>query len=99
MARPIWFALILLIGICALAALKIGTAAPPQTAFADDVIEVAANALAKTDKLEVEETPYKKTIQSIAIVPQSATPTPERAKNKISHDWQNGSAKAKMWKH
>jgi hypothetical protein len=40
MARPILLTLILLIGICALAALKISIAAPPtqQTAFADDVI-------------------------------------------------------------
>jgi hypothetical protein len=51
MARPIWLALILLIGICALAALKISIAAPPQqAAFADDVIELPVNALAKADK-------------------------------------------------
>ena len=103
MARPIWLALILLIGICALAALKIGIAAPPQTAFADDVIEVPVNALAKTDKLEVEETPYKKTIQSIAIVPPVTTPIiapiPEKATKTVSHDWQDSSAKAKTWKH
>src|SRR5271154_4556506 len=98
MARPIWLALILLIGICTLAALKVGTAAPPQTPFADDVIEVPVNALAKTDKREVEETPYKKTIQSIAIVPQPAAPTPEKATKIVSH-WQDGFAKAKMWKH
>jgi hypothetical protein len=99
MARPIWLALILLIGICTLAALKIGIVAPPQTAFADDVIEVPVNALAKTDKLEVEEIPYKKTIESIAIVPQPAAPTPERATKIVSHDLQDDFAKAKMWKH
>jgi hypothetical protein len=100
MARPIWLALILLIGICALAALKISIAAPPQqAAFADDVIVLPVNALAKADKLEVEETPYKKTIQSIAIVPQLAAPIPEKATKIVSHHWQDGFAKAKMWKH
>jgi hypothetical protein len=101
MARPIWLALILLIGICALAALKISIAAPPtqQTAFADDVIELPVNALAKADKLEVEETSYRKTIQSIAIVPQLAAPIPEKATKIVSHHWQDGFAKAKMWKH
>jgi hypothetical protein len=99
MAKPIWLALMLLIGICTLAALKIGAVAPPQTAFADDVIEIPVDALAKTDKLEVDETPYKKAIQSIAIVPQPAAPTPERATKIVSHHWQDGFANAKMWKH
>ena len=101
MARSLWLALILLIGICALAALKIGIAVPPtpQTALADDVIELPLNALAKADKLEVEEAPFKKTIQSIAIVPQLAAPIPEKATKIVSHHWQDGFAKAKMWKH
>jgi hypothetical protein len=99
MARPIWLALILLIGICALA-LKISIALPPaqQTAFADDAIELPVNALAKADKLEVEETPFKKTIQSIVIEPQLAAPIPEKATKIVSHHWQDGFAKAKMWK-
>ena len=98
---PIWLALILLIGICALAALKISIATPPkqQAAFADDVIEVPVNALAKADKLEVEQTPYKKTTQSIAIVPQIAAPIPEKATKIVSHHWRHGFAKARMWKH
>jgi hypothetical protein len=84
-----------------LAALKISIAAPPtrQTAFADDEIELPVNALAKADKLEAEETPYKKTIQSIAIVPQLAAPIPEKATKIVSHHWQDGFAKAKTWKH
>jgi hypothetical protein len=73
MAGPIWLALIFLVGICAVAALKINIATPPkqQAAFAEDVIETPVNALVKTDKLEVEEIPDKKTIRSIAIVPQT----------------------------
>jgi hypothetical protein len=101
MARPIWLAVILLIGTCALAALKtsIATPAKQQAAVADNVIEVPVNALAKADRLEVEETPYKKTIQSIAIVPQITAPVPEKATKIVSHDWQDGFAKAKMRKH
>jgi hypothetical protein len=62
MARPIWLALIFLVGICAVAALKISIAISPkqQAAFAEDVIDTPVNALAKADKLEVEEIPDKK---------------------------------------
>ena len=69
MARPVWLALIFLIGICALAALKVSIAGPAkqQAALADEVIEVSVNALAKADKLDVEEIPDKKIIRSIAI--------------------------------
>ncbi|HWX05075.1 MAG TPA: hypothetical protein VN065_04545 [Bradyrhizobium sp.] len=100
MAGPIWLALIFLVGICALAALKISIATPPkqQAAFADDVIETPVNALAKTDKLG-EEIPDKKTVRSIAIVPQIAAPIPEKATKIVSHDWQDGFAKLKMRKH
>jgi|SRR5277367_4384786 len=100
MARPIWLALILLIGICILAALKIGIAAPPQTTFADDVIEVVpVNALAKTDKLEIEETPYKKSIQSIPIVPEVAAPIPGEPTKMVRHRLEDGFAEAKVRKH
>src|ERR1700731_4207068 len=101
MAGPIWLALIFLVGICAVAALKINIATPPkqQAAFAEDVIETPVNALAKTDKLEVEKIPDKKIIRSIAIVPQIAASIPEKATKIVSHDWQDGFAKVKMRKH
>jgi uncharacterized protein YpmB len=95
MARPIWLALIFLVVVCALAALKFSIATPPkqQAAFAEDVIETHADALAKADKLEVEEIPDKKTIRSIAIS------IPEKATKIVSRDWQDGFAKAKMREH
>jgi hypothetical protein len=101
MAGPIWLALIFLVGICVVAALKISIETPSkqQAAFAEDVIETPVNALVKTDKLEVEEIPDKKTIRSIAIVPQIAPSTPEKATKIVSHDWQDGFAKLKMRKH
>jgi hypothetical protein len=101
MAGPIWLALIFLVGICAVAALKISIATPSkqQAAFAEDVIETPVNALVKTAKLEVEEIPDKKTIRSIAIIPQIAASTPEKATKIVSHDWQDGFAKVKMRKH
>jgi hypothetical protein len=63
------------------------------------VIETPVNALAKTHKLEVEKIPDKKTIRSIAIVPQIAASTPEKATKIVSRDWQDGFAKVKMRKH
>ena len=100
MARPIWLALIFLVGICAVAALKISIAISPkqQAAFAEDVIDTPVNALAKADKL-VEEIPDKKTIRSIAIVPPIAAPKPEKATKIISRHWQDGYARAKARKH
>jgi hypothetical protein len=102
MAGPIWLALVFLAGICALAAVKISFATLPkqQAAFAEGVIiQAPVNALAKTDKLEVEELPDKKTIRSIAIVPQIAPSTPEKTTKIVNHDWQDGFAKVKMRKH
>jgi hypothetical protein len=101
MAGPIRLALIFLVGICALAALKIRIATPPkqQAAFAEDVIEAPVNAIAKTDKLEIETIPDKKPIRSIAIVPQIAPSIPEKATKIVSHDWQDGFAKVRMRKH
>jgi hypothetical protein len=101
MAGPIRLALIFLVGICVLAALKISIATPPkqQAAFAEDVIEAPVNAIAKTDKLEVETIPDKKPIRSIAILPQIAPSIPEKATKIVSHDWQDGFAKVRMRKH
>jgi hypothetical protein len=100
MTRPVWLALIFLIGICALAALKVSIASPAkqQAALADDVIEVSENALAKADKLDVEEPPDKKIIRSIAIIPPEAAPKAKATKI-ISRHWQNGYAKAKTREH
>jgi hypothetical protein len=97
MARPLWLALIFLIGICALAALKVSTARPAkqQAALADEVIEVS-DALAKADKLDVEEIPDKKIIRSIAIAQPEAAP--EQTTKIISRHWQDGYAKAKVRK-
>jgi len=87
-----------LIGICALAALKVGTARPAkqQAALANEIIEVSGNALAKADKLDVEEIADKKFIRSIAIAQPEAAP--EQATKIISRHWQDGYAKAKVRK-
>jgi hypothetical protein len=99
MARPVWLALIFLLGICALAALKVSIARPAkqQAALSDEVIEVSGNALAKADKIDVEEIPDKKIIRSIAIVPPVAAP--KQATKIISRHWQDGYAKAKARNH
>ena len=99
MARPLWLALIFLIGICALAALKVGFARPAkqQAALSDEVIEVSGNVLAKADKLGVAEIPDKNIIRSIAIVPPEAAP--KQATKIISRHWEDGYAKAKARKH
>jgi hypothetical protein len=98
MARPVWLALIFLMGICALAALKVSIASPAkqQAALADEVIEVSVNALAKADKLDVEEIPDKKIIRSIAIVQPEAAP--KQTTKIVSRHWHDGYAKAKARK-
>ena len=98
MARPLWLALIFLIGIGALAALKVGTARPAkqQAALANEIIEVSGDALVKADKLDVEEIPDKKIIRSIAIVQPEAAP--KQITKIISRHWQDGYAKAKARK-
>ena len=99
MARPVLLALIFLIGICALAALKVGIASPAkqQAALAEEVTEVSVNALAKADKLDVEEIPDKKIIRSIAIVQPEAAP--KQTTKIISRHWHDGYARAKARKH
>jgi hypothetical protein len=98
MARPLWLALVFLIGICALAALKVSIARPAkqQAALADELIEVFGNTLAKADKLDVEEIPDKKIIRSIAIV--QPEPAPKQTTKIISRHWHDGYAKAKARK-
>ena len=70
-----------------------------QAALAADVMEVSVNSLAKADRLEVEEIPDKKTIRSIAIVPQTAASISEKATKIVGRDWQDGFAKVKMRNH
>jgi hypothetical protein len=96
MARPLWLALIFLIGICALGALIVSIPSPEkqQTALADEAIEISGNALVKADKLEVEEIPDKKTIRSIAIAQPEASP--KQVTKIISRHWQDGYANAKV---
>ena len=86
-------------GIGALAALKVSIAGPEkqQAAFADVVVELSGNALAKTDKLDIEEIYDKKIIRSIAIVSAEAAPT-QKTKT-VSRQWHGGYAKAKPRKH
>src|ERR1035438_5970892 len=93
MARPVWLALIFLIGICALAALKVSIARPEkqQAALADEVIEVSGNVLAKADKLDVEEIPDKKIIRSTAIVlPEAAPKLADPMQSKAIMAWLQG---------
>jgi hypothetical protein len=99
MARPIWLAVIFLIGVCALAALKVSIARPAkqQSALADEVVELSGNVLAKADRLEAEEIPDKKIIRSIAIVQTDAPP--KQTTKIISRHWHDGYAKAKPRKH
>jgi hypothetical protein len=98
MARPLWLALIFLIGICALAALKVSIARPAkqQATLANEIIEVSRDALAKADKLDVEEIPDKKIIRSIAIAQPEAAP--EQTTKIVSRHWQDGYANAKVRK-
>jgi hypothetical protein len=99
MARPVWLALIFLIGIGALAALKVSIARPAkqQAALADKGPETSWNALAKADKLDIEEIPDRKIIRSVAIVSRESAPQPEP--NIISRHWHEGYAKAKKTRH
>jgi len=80
MARPVWLALIFLIGIGALAALKVSIARPAkqQAALADKGPETSWNALAKADKLDIEEIPDKKIIRSVAIVSRESAHSRKR---------------------
>lgn len=97
MARTIWLALVFLIGICGLAAVKLSIAQPAkqQAAFGD----VAENSLAKSDKLVVEDIPEKKIIRSVAIEPLAAASKPKKATKIINRHWQDGYAKTKAGNH
>src|ERR1035437_2839515 len=102
MVRTVWLALVFLIGICGLAALKVSVAtrAKQETAFAETTIGANTNQdpLTKADKLEVsyfDEVPDKKVVRLIPIaLPQAARLTPpEKSTKIISRHWHEGYAK------
>jgi hypothetical protein len=106
--RTVWLALVCFIGICGLAALKVSIAPPAkqEAAFWDAAIEadVLQHFLSKADKPEVnsiEETPDKKLVHTIAIVPPLvAAPKPEEKIIKISsRHWHEGYAKMRSHKN
>jgi hypothetical protein len=107
MVRTVWLALVFFIGICGLAALKVSIATPAkqEAAFWDAAIEadVSQHFLSKADKLEVnsiEETPDKKLVHTIAIVPLLVAPKPEEKIIKISsRHWHEGYAKMRSQKN
>ena len=86
MVRTVWLALVFLIGICGLAALKVSVAtrAKQDAAFAETTIGANTNQdpLTKADKLEVsyfDEAPDKKVVRLIPIaLPQAAQLNPPR---------------------
>ena len=104
--RPLWLALVFLIGICGLAALKVSIATPAKqdAAFSDDKsdADISQEASVKADRLDVnyiEEAPDKKPVQTVAIVLKPAvSPNPrEKITKIISRHWHEGYAK--MTKH
>jgi hypothetical protein len=109
--RSVWLAFVFLAFIGALAVIKVGVATPSkqQTALLEPVLsesalaeqavepEVAQDALAKADRLD--DTPDKKPVQAIAIVPPEIAPKPEKPTRIISRHWRDSYAKAKKRKH
>ena len=101
MVRTVWLALSFLIGICALAALKVSIATPAkqQAAFAETTIGANTDQapLTKADKLEVsyvDEAPDKIVVKAIKIVPPEAAPRPpEKITKIIGRHWHEGYAK------
>jgi hypothetical protein len=102
MVRTVWLALSFLIGVCALAALKISIATPAkqEAAFADTANEadLLHDALTKADKLlvsDAEEAPEEKLVTSIPIVTPKITSQPpaEKITKIISRHWHEGYAK------
>jgi hypothetical protein len=101
--RTVWLALVFLIGICGVAALKvsIGTPTKPQVASGETTIGAnfdQGDYLSKADKLEVpyvDETQDKKVVRIIPVeMPQAAQPKPpEKITKVISRHWHEGDAK------
>jgi hypothetical protein len=105
MVRTVWVALVFLIGISALAAIKISIATPvkQQAAFTETTVGLIASQspLNKADKLGVsfvDEAPDKKVVRLIPIaLPSSAQPEPlEKVTKIISRHWHEGDAKIIM---
>jgi hypothetical protein len=108
MIRSVWLAFGFLVFIGALAAFKAGVATPSrqqaglaEQALAEAAIEpeVARDALVKADRLD--DTPDKKPVQAIAIVPppQAVPKLQEKPTKIISRHWRDSYAKVKKRKH
>lgn len=102
MTRTIWIALVFLIFICGLAALKVSIATPAKQQDAFAGVTVGANlepVLSKADKLNVsyvdEDAPEKKPVRLIPIaLPKVAEPEPqEKVSRIISRHWHVGDSK------
>jgi hypothetical protein len=100
MVRTVWLALVFLIGICGLAALKVSVAtrAKQDAAFAETTIGANTNQdpLTKADKLEVsyfDEAPDKKVVRLIALPQAAQLNPPEKITKIISRHWHEGYAK------
>jgi hypothetical protein len=102
MARTIWIALVCLIFICGLAALKVSlaTAAKQQDAFAEPAsVADLQPVLFKADKLNMpnvdDAAPDKKIVRILPIVPSKVTqPAPQQKVTRIvSRHWHQGESK------
>ena len=101
-----WLAFVFLAFIGALVLFKVGGATPSkqQTALAESALadaaiepEVAENALAKADRLD--DTPDKKPVQAIAIVPPQVVPVKEKPTRLVARHWRDSYAKVKKRKY
>jgi hypothetical protein len=110
--RSVWLGFVFLAFIGALAIFKVGGAVPSkqqialaepvpvQQALAEQAVEpdVPEDALAKADRLD--DTPDKKPVQAIAIVPPQVVPSAPRKPTKlVSRHWSDSYAKVKKRKH
>jgi hypothetical protein len=107
----VWLAFVFLAFIGALVLFKAGGAMPSkqQTALAEPSLagqavadaaiepEVAQDALAKADRLD--DTPDKKPVQAIAIVPPQVVPVKEKPARLVARHWRDSYAKVKKRKH
>lgn len=104
MIRTVWLALVCLIAVGALAALKAGVATPAkqQAELSANVIGTAAEALPKADRLGVslrDNVPENQTVKTTTII-LPKTPTDDAGPNQptkinkiISRHWHEGSTK------
>jgi len=107
MMRTVWLGLICLIGLGAMASLRIATSTPVSADVSPASATTAANLpqepLGKADKLLVsyteeapasEDVPDKKLVTSIAIVPpKAAVQPPEKTTEIVSRHWHEGFAR------